>query len=109
MQKNYELALILKSALVTKEKDAILDMVGKTLKLKSADLKMTEAGKKLLAYPIGKEKDGQYFFMQFSAEGSGVKELSSKLRQNPNVVRYLLLHDNRKIKKEKAAKGSKKE
>lgn len=54
-----------------------------------ATLKM---GKKVLAYPIKKQTDGEYFLFNFEAPGEAILQISEGLRiEQEAVLRYMLL------------------
>lgn len=49
-------------------------------------------GRRKLAYPIEKQKQGFYVTMEFDLEdGSTLKDLDHKLRLNQNVLRHLII------------------
>lgn len=56
------------------------------------NLKSERLGKKLLAYPIAKQTEAEYFLFNFDAPGSAVLQISNKLRlEQETVLRYLLI------------------
>ncbi len=53
----------------------------------------TQLGKKKLAYPIKKTRNGHYVVVNFSMEGKKVNGLDAKIRsQNQNIIRYILVN-----------------
>lgn len=67
----------------------------------AANLKVEKMGKKLLAYPIAKQTEGEYLVFNFEAEPSAVGEITKTLGlEQEAVLRYLLT-------KQKAEKESK--
>ncbi len=52
---------------------------------------VADFGKRSLAYPIRKQKDGQYWLVTFTSSGSGITALSKKLQQDENVLRFLVV------------------
>lgn len=70
----------------------------------AANLKVERMGKKLLAYPIAKQTEGEYLLFNFEAEPQAVFEISSALRlEQEQVLRYLLV---RVPKVAKVSKGT---
>ena len=47
-------------------------------------------GKKKLAYPIEKQKYGNYVLVQFQSEGLDNDKILKDLEHNPNILAYLL-------------------
>lgn len=52
---------------------------------------IADFGKRSLAYPIRKQKDGQYWLVTFTSAGTGIVTLSKKLQQDENVLRFLVV------------------
>lgn len=52
---------------------------------------VADFGKRQLAYPIRKQKDGQYWLVTFTSSGAGIVALSKKLQQDENVLRFLVV------------------
>lgn len=48
-------------------------------------------GLRRLAYPIKKEREGQYVFVAFALEPRGLVELERSLRLKESVLRYLIV------------------
>jgi len=64
----------------------------KTLKLFKGEIKESkEWGVKELAYKIGKSETGLFLFFELELDPKGVKALDDKLRNDPDVIRYLLI------------------
>lgn len=49
-------------------------------------------GKKKLAYPIKKTRNGYYVVVRFAMPAKDTKAFEAKLRTNNNIIRYLLLN-----------------
>lgn len=75
-------------ALVEKFQKLIIDNGGEIQKL-------TEMGKKRLAYEIEDHKEGYYVLVRFSSEPNVVAELDRVFRITENVIRYLILKDEK--------------
>lgn len=48
-------------------------------------------GKRVLAYPIKKEKEGNYYLLKLEAGGKEIVQLSSSLKMNGKVLRHLIV------------------
>jgi small subunit ribosomal protein S6 len=87
----YELMYILTSAVsddevpnVVKEIDEFLTNQGGTI------LSSEMLGKKKLAYPIDKTRNGFYILQTFNLEGKKLQALDNKLRSIHAIIRYLI-------------------
>ena len=103
----YETTYILHPAL----QEGRLNDIVKTIQKKAESLGVEilyfdNWGRKKLAYLIDKEKYGTYIFFQYKlSDLSHLKELSSELEHNPNILRYL----NIKIEEEAILESNEKE
>ncbi len=89
----YELMYILSSAVsdadvptVTAEVDKFLTEAGATL------LTQELMGKKKLAYPIAKTRNGFYILRNFESSGNKLQSLDNKLRSLEPIIRYLVVN-----------------
>lgn len=76
--------MIVKSAKVFEEIKKFIESIGKILESK-------DLGKKTFAYPIVKEKEGNYWLITFEIDSKETKDLFQKLKMNEAILRYLLI------------------
>lgn len=81
----YELTLVFRPSLTGEAVDAIIE------KLKIAEEKRKSWGKRLLSYPLKKEKEGNYIFFETDLKEAEANELKKRLEINDNIIRYLLI------------------
>ena len=88
--------------------DAVVSKVEKLLKDASVgDLRVNKLGKKVLAYPIKKQTEGEYVVFNFESDGIVLKDLDELLRpEQETILRYMVLK-TKVIKKSKKAKATK--
>lgn len=88
--------------------DSVVSKVEKLLKDASAgDLKVNKLGKKVLAYPVKKQAEGEYVVFNFESDGAVLKDLHELLRlEQETILRYLVLK-TKPVKKSKGAKSIK--
>lgn len=105
MNRNYELVVILDPELTAAEQEKLLEKFKKLItdaegKVSSAK----ELGKKELAYPIKKKREGVFYLLEFSAPASLISSLRQKLLLEDKVLRFLVI-----VREEtyKEAKGKK--
>lgn len=92
----YELTLILNATLektvleklLAKIKKMVVDVDGKMGK-------MEEWGKRVLAYPLKKQREGLYYFWELSLEKKEAPVIANKLQMEENILRYLIVRDDR--------------
>jgi small subunit ribosomal protein S6 len=89
----YELMYILSSAVTDNDVPAISSEVDKFLTDEGANLLSQEMlGKKKLAYPIKKTRNGFYVLETFNLDGKKLKSLDDKLRSMEPIIRYLFVN-----------------
>lgn len=89
----YELTLVLDGKAGTAKKKKVTETLEKILEVfKGAIKESKEWGVKELAYKIGKSETGLYLFFDIELDGKGAKNLNEKLRNDPDIIRYLLIN-----------------
>jgi small subunit ribosomal protein S6 len=58
-------------------------------------VKVSPWGRRRLAYPIGQQREGSYFIVQFDAPAPAVLELERSLNITEEVMRHLITHVER--------------
>ena len=59
----------------------------------ASDVKETQLGKKKLAYPIGKTRNGHYVVVNFAMDGKNINTFDAKIRTMDNsIIRYLIVN-----------------
>ena len=72
--------------------------------------KVEKWGKKRLAYPIGKNREGSYVLMIANAPGSSISEVERRMRVTDGILRFLAIRIDAEMKKadrKKAIRGKK--
>jgi small subunit ribosomal protein S6 len=67
-------------------------------------------GRRQLAYPIGRKKDGHYVLFEVDGSGREIAELERRMRVNDQVIRYITVRvdeDRRRAEKFKAKRARK--
>ena len=89
----YELMYILSSAVPDNEEPAITDAVAAFISEQGGEiLKVEKLGKKKLAYPIKKTRNGFYVQIKFNAATDKISEIDHKIRMTGTIIRHLLLN-----------------
>lgn len=102
MMKNYELALIIKDK---ESKTAeVLNKVKEQLTSKNVKInKEDNWGSRKLAYPIKREENGYYSFLNITGDYQDISTVEKSLQINDNILRFRLFKfeekTDKKIKK----------
>lgn len=89
----YELMYILSSAVSDNDVPAIASEVDKFITEQGGTILSQEMlGKKKLAYPIKKTRNGFYVLETFNIDGSHMTPLDNKLRSLDSIIRYLAVN-----------------
>jgi len=92
----YELTVVLDGKSGSAKAKKVIEALEKTLKLfKGAIKESKEWGVKELAYKIGKSETGLFLFFELELDPKGVKALNDKLRTDPDIVRYLVVRNDK--------------
>lgn len=88
----YELMYLLASQIAENEVPAISEQILKAIKdNEGTEITETQLGKKKLAYPIKKTRNGFYVVVNFVMSGSKLASLDAKIRSmDTSVIRYLI-------------------
>ncbi|AKL97391.1 30S ribosomal protein S6 [Endomicrobium proavitum] len=102
---NYESTFITSPEL---QPDKVEELTAKVTKLiessKGTVKSVQQLGKKRLAYPIAKFREGSYVYIEWSGEGSAIAPLENFLKLNDSVIRYLTIKvEKKKVVAKKAA------
>ena len=88
---NYEAVVILSTS-ATEETTVAFGEKMKTLISGNGELtKVDEWGKKTLAYPIKKQKEGYYILLTFAANPEFISELERVLRLDDIVLKHMVI------------------
>jgi len=96
---NYESTFICSPDLPTDKVEELTAKVTKLIESSKGTIKsVQQLGKKRLAYPIMKFREGSYVYIEWSGEGTAVAPLENFMRLNDNVIRQLTIKVEKKKK-----------
>ncbi len=88
----YEIVYIFRSSLASEEIDGKLESFHARLTQQTGQISAVEHwGKRQLAYPIDKERNGHYVVAQFEAEPASLPEFERLLKLDEDLLRYLIV------------------
>ena len=88
----YELTLVLDADLDSEDQKKLIAKIKKTIEDNKGKIKSEEEwGKKELAYPINKKKNGVYLLLDLESSKEDLPKIDKKLKMEEGVLRYLIL------------------
>ncbi len=88
---HYETVFVLPGDAQPQKVDDFVEKVKSLITQKGGDVTLTEKwGRRRLAYPIGRQREGYYTFIQFNAQPSFVAELNQFFRVSEDVIRQII-------------------
>lgn len=108
MSRDYELGFILSPEVNEEETRAILDRIEQIVTAPGGQIsKVTQWGRRRLAYPIQRHRDGYYIFTDMILIPETVAELERTLKVSEIVLRYVVRkRDARIAQKEREARAT---
>ena len=97
----YELMYLLGASVADTDVPQMAEQVKKFITdFGGSDIVEQQLGKKKLAYPIGKTRNGHYVVVNFNMDGKKVNDLDAKIRtQDSSIIRYLLVNIDEHLKR----------
>ncbi len=90
--RTYELVVIIYPEAEEEELTAIMDKIGQVITTNGGQVLETKVwGRRRLAYPIRKFREGYYVMMQVELEKNSIGELERNLKLTEEVIRHLLV------------------
>jgi len=90
-KKGYELNLLLSPHFSEKELGDYIDQICLFIREKAAIEAKKEPKKIKLAYPVKKEKEAFLFEIFFKTEPEKLKEIEKKIKEEENVLRFIII------------------
>lgn len=91
MRKPYETVFILRPDLDEAQVRAAVERVTARIVERGGEVRSTEPwGKRRLAYPIRKHREGYYVLVRFDLDGKRVQDLKSAMALHEEVIRFLV-------------------
>jgi len=92
VSESYEMMYILRPDLGEEQVDQVITKYQTLLQEQGAEqIDIQHRGKRRLAYPIQRHRDGIYIQMNYKAPGSHVATIERAMRLSEEVIRYLTL------------------
>ena len=110
-QRQYEILFIAEQNLGEAEVDTLTATVKGFIEKENGTVEKVEKwGRKRLAYPIGKNREGSYVLMLVNSEGAAIAEVERRMRVTDGILRFLAVRIDIEMKKadrKRAIRGKK--
>lgn len=105
--RRYELMLILKPDAAEDKAAAVIDRTTRHVVASGGQIiKVAPWGRRRLAYPIDRYRDGSYHILVFEAPAEAILEMERSLHITEEVLRHLVVRQERPIKARRDASAS---
>jgi small subunit ribosomal protein S6 len=97
--RRYELMLVLRPDVADDRSQAVIDRTTRQITAAGGQItKVAPWGRRRLAYPIDRFREGSYHIVLFHAPGEALAELEHSLLITEEVLRHLVTRDERPVK-----------
>ncbi len=102
--RDYELGIVVSPEASEEQTRAIVDRIGQVVQMNGGQVNRVNAwGRRRLAYPIQRHRDGFYYFFDLSLTPQSVLEIDRTLKVTEEVIRHLIVkRDPKAIAAERA-------
>jgi small subunit ribosomal protein S6 len=97
--RRYELMLVLRPDVADDRSQAVIDRITRQITTAGGQItKVAPWGRRRLAYPIDRYREGSYHIVLFHAPGDTLAELEHSMLITEEVLRHLVTRDERPVK-----------
>ena len=90
--RNYELSLVIHPEVEQSDVTQAVDKVGQYVSAGGGEVTSVDVyGRRALAYPIRKQKEGTYVFLHAQLDPQAIQELERNLKLDEEILHYLLI------------------
>ncbi len=105
--RRYELMLVLRPDVADDKSQALIDRTTRGISASGGQIvKVAPWGRRRLAYPIDRHREGSYHIILFEAPSDAIVELEHTLLITEEVLRHLVTRVERPVKSTRADDGS---
>jgi small subunit ribosomal protein S6 len=105
--RRYELMLVLRPDAPDERSSAIIDRTTRYVVAEGGQIvKVAPWGRRRLAYPIERYREGSYHIIVFEAPPESIVELERSLQITEDVLRYLVVRTFRPVRQRRDASGA---
>jgi small subunit ribosomal protein S6 len=105
--RRYELMLVLRPDVPDDRSQAVIERITRQITAAGGQIaKVAPWGRRRLAYPIDRYREGSYHIILFHAPGDALAELEHSLLITEEVLRHLITRDERPVKASRREDGA---
>ena len=106
LMRRYELMLVLRPDVPDDRSQAVIDRTTRQITASGGQItKVAPWGRRRLAYPIDRYREGSYHIILFQAPGDALAEVEHGLLITEEVLRHLITRDERPVKASRREDG----
>ena len=95
MTRKYEIMYIIRPDIEEDAQKALIERFNGILTDNGADIeKVTEQGKKRLAYEINNYRDGYYVLINFKSDGEAISEFDRLAKFSDDIIRHIAVRED---------------
>lgn len=92
MVRDYELGLVINPDLSEEQIEAVIVRIGQTVEAREGTVvRLDRWGRRRLAYPIERHRDGYYAYLDLRLETSAVREIERVVLVQEDIMRHLIM------------------
>ena len=104
--RRYELMLVIRPDVADDKSQAVIDRITRQITAAGGQIvKVAPWGRRRLAYPIDRHREGSYHIILFHAPSDAIAELEHSLLITEEVLRHLVTRDERPVKSTRREDG----
>lgn len=104
--RRYELMLVIRPDVPDDRSQAVIDRTTRQITAAGGQIiKVAPWGRRRLAYPIDRHREGSYHIVLFAAPADALTELEHSLHITEEVLRHLVTRDDRPVKSSRREDG----
>ncbi len=93
--RNYEIMVVVRADLAEKDLNAQIDTIKGWVTAKDGQVNQVDPwGRRRLAYPVARQRDGYYVLIKAGLPASAPPEIERNLRISENVLRFLVIRED---------------
>ena len=95
MTRKYEIMYIIRPDIEEDAQKALIERFNGILTDNGAEIeKVTEQGKKRLAYEINNYRDGYYVLINFKSDGEAISEFDRRAKFSDDIIRHIAVRED---------------
>ncbi len=89
----YESVIIMKPTLTEEQKEKVTNKIKDFITRNGKIIKFESLGIKKLAYEIRKQKEGDYYVIEFNAESASIAEMQRIYRITDEIMKFIVIRE----------------